>query len=357
MAYKGIPKAIRWMIAILAAVVAALLICHIVSEPKQSALPRLEVNGTQLVNADTGEPVVMRGVSLGWHNLWPRFYNSRAVETLHNDWGAPVIRLAIGATDHALADNPGAEHGWTAAPDFAWECATAAIDGAIETGCYVIVDWHSHTLELDGCKEFLGAIATKYAGVPNLIYELFNEPVSQEFEDAGTFGDLGDQAAMEDYWNTLKEYALQVIDTIVKADQGQPLILMGCPCWDQRIDLPASNPITGYKNLMYTVHFYAASHKQSLRDACDSALSKGTPVFISECASCENTGDGEMDSQSWEEWCTWAKSNGISMLTWSVSDKVETCSMLTPEASSEGPWSSDVVKPWGKVVQQWLKEE
>ena len=33
-----------------------------------------------------------------------------------------------------------------------------------------------------------------------------------------------------------------------------------------------------------------------------------------------------------------------------------TCSMFTPAASTEGPWSDDVIKPWGKTVKAWLKE-
>ena len=40
---------------------------------KAPELPALYVEGTQLMAA--GKPVAMRGVSFGWHNIWPRFYN------------------------------------------------------------------------------------------------------------------------------------------------------------------------------------------------------------------------------------------------------------------------------------------
>lgn len=33
---------------------------------------QLQVSGNQLCS-EQGEPVVLRGVSYGWHNLWPRF--------------------------------------------------------------------------------------------------------------------------------------------------------------------------------------------------------------------------------------------------------------------------------------------
>lgn len=39
------------------------------------------------------------------------------------------------------------------------------------------------------------------------------------------------------------------------------IILMGCPHWDQDIDIVAKSPIEGVENVMYTLHFYAATHK------------------------------------------------------------------------------------------------
>ena len=40
---------------------------------------QLQVKGAQLCD-QSGNPVVLRGVSLGWHNIWPRFYNKNAVK-------------------------------------------------------------------------------------------------------------------------------------------------------------------------------------------------------------------------------------------------------------------------------------
>lgn len=314
----------------LAAAVLALLAGCCKSAPKVAPL---KVEGTQLM-AD-GKPVVMRGVSFGWHNIWPRFYNKEAVKHLHEDWGVPIFRAAIGADDHAKSDNPGIHGGYMGEPEFALECLYNVVDGAIECGAYVIVDWHSHVLHLDEAKGFFTKVATRYANCPNVIYELYNEPV-------------------EDSWAELKAYAEELIGVITGISKVHPLILMGCPHWDQDIHLVPENPVTCYDNLMYTVHFYAATHKDYLRERSDAALAAGIPILLSECASCEATGDGPMDLESWQAWTDWAMQRGISMLTWSISDKAETCSMFTPEASSEGPWPDGVVKPWGKVVKKWL---
>jgi endoglucanase len=308
------------------------------AEPVAAALlPALYVEGTTLKAQGSDQPVVFRGVSLGWHNIWPRFYNAGAVKTLKEDWGVPIIRAAIGADNHARADNPGIPDGFMGNPELGLDCLYKVIDAAIENGMYVIADWHSHVLHKAEAAEFFGAVATRYADCPNVIYELYNEPV-------------------EDSWADLKAYAEELCALIDSISTVHPLILMGCPHWDQDIHIVPEDPVTSYDNLMYTVHFYAATHKDYLRERCDLALAAGIPVFISECASCECTGDGPIDGESWQAWNDWAKARGISMMAWSISDKVETCSMLTKEASSEGPWEEAVVKPWGRDVQAWIQE-
>jgi endoglucanase len=341
---------------------ALLALCAIIlaacTTPPAPTVKALRVEGTSLVDED-GTPVVFRGISFGWHNIWPRFYNADAVKTLSGDWGCRIFRVAIGADDIAKSDNPDCHGGYMGEPEFALRCAYDVIDAAVANGCYVIVDWHSHVIHTEEAKAFFSAVATKYKGVPNVIYELFNEPVCFSFENGSgdRYADLGNPEAMAAYWKALKTYAQELIATITAIDGSEPLILMGCPAWDQRIDLPAADPVEGYANLMYTMHFYAATHGAWLRDATDAAIAAGIPVFISECAGCEASGDGFLDLDAWKAYSDWATEKGISMLTWSVSDKQETCSMLTPAASSGGPWAEDVIKDWGKVVKAWLTEK
>lgn len=70
------------------------------------------------------------------------------------------------------------------------------------------------------------------------------------------------------------------------------------PHWDQDVHIAADNPITGYSNLMYALHFYAATHKEDLRKRADYALSKGLPLFVLECAGMEASGDGLLTGRS-----------------------------------------------------------
>jgi endoglucanase len=56
---------------------------------------QLREEGTQLKD-EQGNPVVLRGISFGWHNRWPRFYTAGVVQWLQEDWGCTVIRAAMG---------------------------------------------------------------------------------------------------------------------------------------------------------------------------------------------------------------------------------------------------------------------
>lgn len=287
---------------------------------------QLQVKGTQLCDQN-GNAVVLRGASLGWHNLWPRFYNPKAVKWLATDWNATVVRAAMGIM---IEDN------YLENPDFAMQCMEPVIKAAIKQGIYVIIDWHSHKLLTKDAVKFFGKMAEKYGNNPNVIYEIYNEPV-------------------EDSWESLKDYATAVINEIRKYDQDN-IVLVGCPHWDQDIHIVAESPLQGFGNIMYTVHFYAATHKQYLRDRVEAAIAKGTPVFVSECASMDASGDGKIDNGEWNSWVEMMERNRISWVCWSVSDKNETCSMLLPRAKATGNWTDDLIKPWGKMVKRDLKK-
>lgn len=358
--FKEIPEIMKKALAILALILVAEAAFIIIKGTEKKAaevkqVQALKVVGTNLVFED-GTPAVFRGISFGWHNIWPRFYNAKAVTYLAENWGANIFRAAIGADSHAKADNPDIHDGYMGEHDFAIECAVNVIDAAIANNCYVIVDWHSHVMHLEEAKKFFTEIATRYKGVPNVIYEIFNEPVCYSFENGSEdpYSDLSVDDAMLGYWMDLKAYAEEIIATITAIDDRQPLILMGCPSWDQRVDLPARFPVMDYGNIMYTMHFYAATHGAWLREATDKAIEAGIPIFISECAGCEADGNGVLDEEAWNVYSDWATEKGISMMAWSISDKDETCSMLTPDAASEGGWTEEQIKPWGKLVKNWI---
>jgi endoglucanase len=287
---------------------------------------RLKVMGTSLVN-EKGQPVVLRGMSFGWHNWWPRFYNAGVVSWLKKDWGCNVVRAAMGVEP---------ENGYINKPAWSKGKIKEVIDAAIKEGMYVIVDWHCHNIRQEEAQQFFSEIAKEYGKQPNIIYEIFNEPERQS-------------------WADVKSYSMELIKTIRAIDPDN-IILVGSPHWDQDVHLAADDPIKGYNNLMYTLHFYASTHKQQLRARGDYALKKGLPLFISESAGMEATGNGAINEAEWYEWITWAEKNKISWLTWSVSDKNETCSVLLPTASSDGNWHTKDLKQSGIKARELIRK-
>ena len=293
---------------------------------------QLAVKGVQLVDKN-GDAVVLRGVSFGWHNWWSKFFNKEAVATLKTDWKATVVRAAIGVEpDGAYLQNSG----------LAMKCLYDVVDAAIANDQYVIVDWHAHYIHTEEAKAFFTQVATKYKDVPNVIYEIFNEPWDNM------------------PWADVKAYSIEVIKTI-RAIDAKNIILVGNPHWDQDVNVAADDPITGYTNLMYTLHFYAATHKQYLRDRGDYALKKGLPIFVSECAGMEASGDGPVNTAEWNAWLKWMADHNISWAAWSISSKTETCSMIVADdqpgdkSAPVSNWKESDLTPWGKIVRAELR--
>ena len=288
---------------------------------------QLKVVGTALTDAK-GKAIALHGMSFGWHNLWPRFYNAGAVHELVTQWNSTVVRASMGIE---LNDK-----GYLKSPKQSTTLMKNVIDACIKEGVYVIIDWHSHNMQQKEAVEFFKQMATAYSKYPNVIYEIFNEP---DYET----------------WPEVKAYSQEIIKTIRSIDASN-IILVGSPKWDQNVQLPAADPIKGYSNLMYTMHFYAGTHKQWLRNRTDEAIAKGLPIFISECAGMEASGDGPIDYAEWNKFVSWMNDKQLSWVAWSVSDKVESCSILNPSAASTGKWNKDDVKEWGILTREALKK-
>jgi len=292
----------------------------------------LSVVGPHIVDANDAI-TSLAGPSFFWSNTgWgqERFYTKGAVETFAKDWKAGIIRVAMGAQGNGsyLEDEAGNI-----------ERVVTVVNAAIENGLYVIIDWHSHHAEQDieEAKIFFHAVAQAYGETPNVIYEIYNEPLNTT-----------------DWSRTVKPYAEELIDTIRAVDPDN-LIIIGTQSWDQDVDKAADDPITGESNILYALHFYAASHKKELRKKAKYAIGKGLPLILSEWGSVEFTGDGEFDKASTKKWMTFAKKHHLSHLNWAVSDKAESASMFRSSASSDGGWTDEDLTPSGRLTREIIR--
>jgi endoglucanase len=281
----------------------------------------LQVSGTRIVD-ESGEPVQLRGMSLFW-SQWSNFYTTDSVDQLAGAWSATLVRAALGIENGGYLESQAANEAKV----------VAVADRAIERGIYVIIDWHDHHApdHLEAARDFFTRMARRYGASPAVLFEIYNEPTGVD-------------------WPAVKAYAESIIAAI-RAEDARNLIIVGTPKWSQDVDVAALNPLAADGGIAYTLHFYAATHKQWLRNKAETALAAGLPLFVTEWGSCEANGNGVLDPAETATWLDFMSQHQISWANWALNDKAETCSALVPGAGTKGPWSSEALTPSGKLVK------
>ena len=89
-----------------------------------------------------------------------------------------------------------------------------------------------------------------------------------------------------------------------------------------------ANPIA-FSNIMYTFHFYAASHTDNYRNEVRNAASK-LPIFVTEWGTTSATGGGNVDIASSTAWLDLLDSLKISYVNWTYSDANESSAPSRP---------------------------
>lgn len=289
----------------------------------------LSVKGTQLCDA-AGKPFQLKGPSTLGIVWYPQYINKAAFETIKG-WGGNLIRLAM----YTMEDD-----GFLAGGDQEYQkgLIDTGVKAATELGMYVIIDWHilsdgNPQTHKEEAKVFFTEMTEKYAGYGNVLYEICNEPNGEGVD-----------------WQTVKAYAEEIIP-IIRKNAPDAVIIIGTPNWSQDVDHAADHPIEG-KNLMYAVHYYAATHKQYLRDKVSYALDKGLPVFISEYSNCDASGNGDIDEEEAMLWAKFADDKLLSYAQWNLANRNESSSMIKVECEKTAAWEDEDLTETGR----WMKK-
>lgn len=294
-------------------------------------VPPIATQGNQLLFG--GNPGSIAGPSLFWsNNDWggEKFYTAGAVATVKTDWNAKLIRVAMGVEDGG---------GYLQSPATNLARLRTVVNAAIANDVYVIIDWHSHNAQLytPQAVAFFRQMATEFGHHNNVIYEIYNEPLNVSWSQ------------------TLKPYAQSVIAAIRAIDPDN-LIVVGTPNWSQDVDAAANDPITGYANIAYTLHFYSGTHKQGLRDKAQYALNRGIPLFVTEWGTVNANGDGGVDYHETNAWMDFLRNNNISHANWALNDKNEGASALRGGASPQGGWGASDYTASGAFVRDIVRD-
>jgi aryl-phospho-beta-D-glucosidase BglC (GH1 family) len=292
----------------------------------------LSVRGNRIVDQQQ-QPVSLAGPSLFWGNKgWKgdQFFHPKTVTYAKNEWHASIIRIAMG-----VEISGGLLHDWAGRQ----AKIKTVIDAALAEGLYVIIDWHSHHAEdyVEEAKTFFRDMAMAYGQYPNVIYEIYNEPLP----DA-------------DWSSVIKPYAEAVIAVIREVDPDN-LIVVGTQSWAQDVDKAADDPLTGFTNIVYALHFYAGTHKQELRDKAKYALDKGLALMVTEWGSMNSDGDGAVDHEETQRWMAFLRTHNLSHCNWSFNNKDESASVFKPGTNPAGPWTDKDLTESGLLAKRIIK--
>lgn len=298
----------------------------------QTAAGPLSVSGTKLVDSQ-GNPVQLKGISTHGLAWYPDYVNRECFAQLKEEWGADLIRLAMYTAEYGGYCTGGDK-------DSLKELVRNGVQYAAECGMYVIIDWHilsdgNPNTYIEEAKAFFREISQEYADYTNVFYEICNEP------NGGTS------------WKEVKSYAEQIIEVIRENDEDG-IILVGTPNWCQYVDQAAADPLENCENVMYTLHFYADTHRDSLRNTMIAALDAGLPIFVSEYGICDASGNGAINKDQANRWVSVMDQYGISYVAWNLSNKGETSAIFKTSCSKVNSFAAEDLSDSGKWLYEML---
>jgi endoglucanase len=279
---------------------------------------QLHVCGTKLCNR-YDKPIQLRGMSTHGLQWFGSCYNDASLDALANDWTADLLRISMYVQEQGYETNP---TGFT-------NQVNTLVDKAQARGMYALVDFHTLTpgdpmYNLDRAKTFFASVAARNASKNNVIYEITNEP-----------NGVG--------WSTIKNYAEQVIP-VIRANDPDAVVIVGTRGWSSlgvseggNSDEVVNNPVNA-SNIMYTFHFYAASHRDSYRAELERAAAR-LPMFVTEFGTVSYTGDGAVDSASSTAWLDLLDRLKISYANWTYSDASEGSAAFRPGTCAGGTYA------------------
>ena len=299
----------------------------------------LSVKENYIVN-EKGELVMLRGVNSHHPYGYTNLYTYDNLKELRDVWGINVFRIALftDPEDEGYVKNK-----------YLKENVKKIVDTCIKLKMYVIIDWHilhdnnPQTYKKEAI-EFFDEMSEIYKDVPNVIYEICNEPNGKEVT-----------------WDkVIKPYAEELISTIRK-NSKKSIIIVGTANWSKDTLSVINNPLKG-DNIMYAVHTYQGEDIYTVKDYVKLAIKEKLPIIITECAATDGSGDGPLYFDFFKEWIEYLEENKISWIVWQFSDRVESSSLIRPKEQvmldmyNSGKYTSEEILNREYTVDDLLSE-
>ena len=291
---------------------------------------QLKVSGTKLVNKN-GYPVQLRGMSTHGLQWYANCINDASLDVLANEWGADIMRVSMYIQ----------EDGYETNPTYFTNLVKTIVNKLTARGMYALIDFHQlepsdPNYNLSRAITFFTEIANTFKNNNNVIYEICNEP-------------------SEVSWNTIKNYANQVIPVIRAIDADAPIIV-GTRAWsslgmsDGSTAQEIINSPVNFPNILYTFHFYAKDHRDSYLNQLSWAADR-LPIFVSEFGSQEASGDGPNDFTMAQKYIDLMRTKKISWCNWNYSDDFRSGAVWKTGTCGGTNWTTSRLKEAGTWVR------
>ncbi|RSM57078.1 chemotaxis protein [Amycolatopsis sp. WAC 01376] len=296
---------------------------------------KLHVCGVKLCN-QYGKPIQLRGMSTHGIQWYSQCVKTASLDALANDWKADILRVAMYIQDDGYESNP---RKFT-------DMMHNYIEEATKRGMYVLVDWH----QLDPgdpnanthlAKTFFTEIAQRHKDKVNIIYDVANEPNGVS-------------------WADVKRYAEEVIP-VIRAQDPDSVVFLGTHGWstfgisDGRDENDILNNPVNATNIMYTFHFYAASHQDEHYDALARTADR-IPVFVTEFGTQTYTGDGGNDFTYSQKYLDLLAAKKIGWTNWNFSDDFRSGAVFkTGTCAGNSFTGTSMLKPAGVWVRDRIR--
>ncbi len=210
------------------------------------------------------------------------------------------------------------------------------VDYTARKGLYAIIDFHQ-IADVDSSidkevSDFWTFVAPRFADYPNVLYEVFNEPIRVNGSEE---------------WADFHPYAQAWVD-LIRAAAPQTPILMGGPMWSQNIGDASELPLTG-GNVAYVSHIYPSHWTQAVPYEMERCAAVH-PVVITEWGF-DNGEPGLADSAGYSvNFKKLINAKKVSWTAWALSRD------WLPRML-QGSLSAFDLTDYGAFAKQWLYEE